>query len=195
MMKEEKKRIIQQIADSCFEDMSDWINAKDINCYAFARGLTYPDMNHKFYFPGKMYHILSGKKEENYLFPRGDLMLMDMGIQNDSIALGQKCTRVSFNDIKENDGNFYFGITEIHSLSNVDDHRYHFICRTPSGMWLHKPDWIQTPQYVNWSTYGEKFTFEAILLDIASNSKERYCVLTEGICFNDYFYQLELPED
>lgn len=191
----EKKRIIQQIAYSFFEDMYDWVSAKDINCYAFARGLIYPDTNHEFYFPGKMYHILSGKKDENYIFPCNNLSLMDIDIQNDSVALGQKCQRISFNDIKENDGNFYFGITEIHSLSDSDDHRYHFICRTPSGMWLHKSDWVQAPQPVNWNVYGKTFTFNAILVDITSDSPKRYSVPTEGICFKDYFYRLELPED
>ena len=49
MLQKEKQRLLKMnhiadlIADSFFDDMYDWTHQENINCYAFARGLTFPD--------------------------------------------------------------------------------------------------------------------------------------------------------
>lgn len=67
MLQVEKQRLFEKniaklVSDSFFDedDMQKWIHAKDINCYAFARGLTYPDSKHEIYTPGKIYNLMYG---------------------------------------------------------------------------------------------------------------------------------------
>lgn len=57
-----EKNIAKLVSDSFFDedDIQKWIHAKDINCYAFARGLTYPDSKHEIYTPGKIYNLMYG---------------------------------------------------------------------------------------------------------------------------------------
>ena len=199
-MLQEKQRLLEEdianlIADSFFENMYDWTHQTDLNCYAFARGLTYPDSRHQIYSPGKIYHMKfgCGTVVQNECDPH----FIDRCIENDSIALNQKCQRVSFNSIKEDDGNFYFAITNLHLLSFPEEQHWHFICRTQSGLWLHKPNWFSNAQSINWINYGKSFYFSATPLEIhdflvhPSSDLVQY----EGFCFENYFYQLELPED
>lgn len=189
----DRTQIADLIADSFFEDMRDWIHASDTNCYAFARGLTYPDTKHQYYSPGKIYQLKFG--DGNVVDNENDPAFIDKCIMNDSIALKQKCERVSFSDIKETDFNFYFGITDFHLLTFENDHHWHFICRTPSGMWLHKPNWLQNVQLVDWIDYGKTFRFSTIAQEVGGLSKVSTLVPCEGKCFENYFYKLELPED
>lgn len=67
MLQVEKQRLFEKniaklVSDSFFDedDIQKWIHAKDINCYAFARGLTYPDSKHEIYTPGKIYNLMYG---------------------------------------------------------------------------------------------------------------------------------------
>lgn len=200
-----KQRIFEEhlatlVAESFsdFEDFSDVVHAKDINCYAFSRLLTYPDKSRIIYAPGRIQNLktgkgpVTGKTEHNLRF-------IDKCIQNDSIALNQTTQRVSFKDIQENDGNFYFALTDFHLTSVPFKLHWHFICRLPDGTWLHKPNWLQNPELINWLEFGKTFKFEVV-----TNSPEYgiyalapgYSMTTcEGRCFEDYFYKLELPED
>ena len=199
MQSQEKQRLAEEkvanlIADSFFEDMHDWIYQKDINCYAFARGLTFPDLHHNYYSPGKIYHMKSGKGD--YIKNQTDPHVIDAYVKADSIALNQKCERVTFSSIKEDDGNFYLAITNFHMIEFPDIEHWHFICRTPSGMWLHKPNWSQKVQTINWNEYGRSFNFVTIAHgNLASMPEPLALVPCEGICFEDYFYKLEIPED
>lgn len=193
---EKQRYIANSIANSFFDDMHDWILEMDINCYGFARGLTFPDSQHQFYSPGKIYHMKFGTG--NFIRNEHDPRVIDKYVMRDSLALGQKCERVSFNTIKEDDGNFYFAITNFHMLEHPDVNHWHFICRTPSGIWLHKPNWIQTAKTVNWLTYGKSFQFETVAIDISQciqHKSSNFLVPCEGVCFENYFYRLELPED
>ena len=52
-----EEHIVNLIANSFFDDMYDWVHQDSINCYAFARGLTFPDPHHQFYTPGKIYNM------------------------------------------------------------------------------------------------------------------------------------------
>ncbi len=199
-MLQEKQRLFEEhiadlIADSFFENMYDWTHTPDLNCYAFARGLTYPDSKHQFYAPGKIYQMKFGYGNvlQNECNPR----FIDKCIENDSIALKQNCQRVSFSDIKEDDVNFYFAITKFHLPSLPNEYHWHFICRTPSGLWLHKPNWFSNVQFINWIEYGKSFFFSATPLEVdkmlvhPSSDWVQY----EGFCFENYFYKLELAED
>ena len=204
MIKLEKQRefemyLVELISKSFSEidDFSQVIHAKDINCYAFSRLLTYPDKNRKIYTPGKVYNLktgngpVTGANEHNLKF-------IDKCIQNDSIVLNQKTTRVSFKDIDETDGNFYFALTDFHLVSKSTKH-WHFICRMPNGIWLHKPNWLQNPETINWLEFGKSFKFETIANEIAYGSyalgNTYTLVPCEGRCFSDYFYKLDLPDD
>lgn len=121
MLQVEKQRLFEKniaklVSDSFFDedDIQKWIHAKDINCYAFARGLTYPDSKHEIYTPGKIYNLMYGTNKciKNEYKPN----LVHPYLVLDSKALGQTCTRVSFKSINENDGNFYFAITNFHPI-------------------------------------------------------------------------------
>lgn len=202
-MFEEKKRLFEEyivdlITNSFFDDMSSWTHAPNLNCYAFARGLTYPDFKHQFYSPGKIYQMKFGKGP--VLKNESNLRFIDRCIQNDSIALKQKCPKVSFKDIKENDGYFYFAVTKFHLLHFSNDYHWHFICRTPNGLWLHKPNWCCNVQTLDWVEYGKTFRFsidKVIEIDKHKLSLQKTSnpITYEGLCFEDYFYRLELPED
>lgn len=191
-----EKNIAKLISDSFFDedDIQKWLYAKDINCYAFARGLTYPDLNHELYAPGKIHNLMFGTSK--YIKNEYKPKLVHKYLTLDSKALGQTCTRVSFKSIKKDDGNFYFAITNFHPIYNKNDHHLHFICRTPNGLWLHKPNWFQNSEVVNWIEYGKTFQMDTLLkevnsADITISSSKIRC---EGNCFNEYFYKLELSE-
>lgn len=203
MLQKEKQRLLKMnhiadlIADSFFDDMYDWTHQENIKCYAFARGLTFPDPENILYSPGKIYHLKFGTG--NFVRNEHDPRIIDKYVMRDSLALGQKCERVSFNTIKDNDGNFYFAITNFHMLEHPDVNHWHFICRTPSELWLHKPNRIQSVQNINWIKYGETFEFQTIATELkmqcSKPSSEIKYVSCRGICFENYFYRLELPED
>ena len=190
------EKIVNLIANSFFEDMYSWTQAKAINCYAFARGLTCPDVKNQIYTPGRLYRLKFGHGPEvNW---KCDPYLIDKCISNDSLALNQHCERVSFSSIKEDDCNFYFAITEFHVLNSPADHHWHFICRTPNGLWLHKPDWFLAAELVNWIEYGKTFQFNTVGRELGSSfteCDESVLIPCEAVCFENFFYKLELPED
>ncbi len=185
--KQHNQRLVTMIADSFFEDMYSWLHSPKINCYAFARGLTFPDVNNNIYAPGKIAQMQFGCGP--VALNEYDPSFIDTCINNDSLALKQPCERVSFQTIKEDDCNFYFATTVFNSSSIADKKSHlHFICRTESGLWLHKPSWFQEAQPVQWIEYGKKFKFKALALDLRSTLD---CV---GMCFEDFFYKTEIPE-
>ena len=201
MLQVEKQRLFEKniaklVSDSFFDedDIQKWIHAKDINCYAFARGLTYPDSKHEIYTPGKIYNLMYGTNKciKNEYKPN----LVHPYLVLDSKALGQTCTRVSFKSINENDGNFYFAITNFHPIYNKNDHQFHFICKTPNGLCLNKPNWFQNVEPVSWTDYGKTFQMYTLAKEVSSTSItiSSSRIKCEGICFEDYFYKLELPE-
>lgn len=191
------------IASSYTTTSKTWASANDINCYAFARRLTYPDKNRIYYAPGMIYRLKFGKGKvvDTELNPH----FIDECIERDSIALEQPCTRVPFDEIQEDDGRYYFGIAKyymcpskikdpaLHSiLKDVDDeksssHVWHFICRTPSGLWLHKPNWEQPAEEIEeWESYGKSFMFLGY-----NTAFGGLYVPTRCICFEDFFYRVE----
>ena len=192
---EKQRHIANLISKSFFDDMYDWTHQTNINCYAFARGLTFPDPHHQFYSPGKIHYMKFGSG--TFVKNEHDPKFINECIMRDTIALGQNCNRVSFSAIKEDDGNFYFATTMFHMDTQPYEKHWHFICRTPSGLWLHKPNWIQSAQDVNWLTYGKSFKFKTVAIDISCNPQQASNLLVpcEGVCFQNYFYKLELPED
>lgn len=191
------------IANSYATSSKSWASASYINCYAFARRLTYPDKHQEIYSPGMIYRMKFGSgdivnKEINPVF-------IDACINRDNIALGQPCTRVAFNEIHEDDGRYYFGITKFYIcpskikdpslhyyLKDVNDekvsrHVWHFICRTPSGIWLHKPNWEQpAEEIVEWENYGKSFIFSSYNTAFGGLYVPSRC-----ICFENFFYRVE----
>lgn len=190
--------LIKSIANSLVDDdnFNEWIHSTNINCYGFARGLTYPDLKQQFYAPGKLFNIKFGFGE----FARTEYTppIIDKYIMRDSFALEQNVERISFDNINENDGNFYFALTDFSIIPlGKNDHHWHFICRTQSGIWLHKPNWYQPVQKVNWSQYGKTFHFDTITQQVGSrNNPESNPIFLpcEGKCFKDYFYKIDFPD-
>ena len=83
------EKIVDAIANSCVDDLYSWVHAININCYAFARGLTYPDEKHEYYTPGKLYKMKFGNG--SIVNSGCDPCFIDKCIMNDSIALNQHC--------------------------------------------------------------------------------------------------------
>lgn len=194
--RETNKKLVNLIAASFVDEdnFHEWIHSYDINCYGFARGLTYPDLKHELYAPGKLHNLKFGTGE--YVHNEYDPSFIDKCVKRDSIALGQNCEQVTFDSIKEDDGNFYFAITDFHVIPLGDkDHHWHFICRTQSGMWLHKPNWYQSVQSVNWIEYGKSFVFDTITQELGSLQKCPISVHCEAKCFNNFFYKVVVAED
>lgn len=195
MLEERKRKNEEHIADliaaSFCDELYDLKNAQNINCYAAARGLIYPDTYRQYYSPGVIHRLKFGTGP--IVINEWDPAFIDKCIELDNIALNQPCVRVNFNEIDELDGNYYFAITDFHTLPNGNDHHWHFIFRTPSGLWLHKPNWIESLQLINWQEYGNTFKFctTSFLPDTLVPDVLISC---EGICFPDYFYKMELPE-
>lgn len=204
----ERKRICENylatlVANSYATTTKKWLSESNINCYAFARRLTYPDKFKQIYSPGMIYRLKFGSGDivTSELSPD----FIDSCINRDSIALEQPCRRVSFDEIKNDDGRYYFGIAKFHMcpskiadsklhsyLKDVDDekvsrHLWHFICRTPSGIWVHKPNWEQPAEEIEeWETYGQSFMFSAYNTAFGGLYVPSRC-----ICFKDYFYRVE----
>ena len=191
-----EEHIVNLIANSFFDDMYDWVHQDSINCYAFAIGLTFPDPHHQFYTPGKIYNMKFGQGA--FVKNEIDAQFIHECIMRDTIALHQNCERLSFNALTEDDGNFYFAITLFHMNSQPYDKHWHFICRTPSGLWLHKPNWFQSVQEINWVTYGQTFKFETLAIETGCDMQNTFgnvLVPCEGVCLENYFYKLEVPKD
>ena len=203
-MMEEGKRIdgqhlIKLISDSKTSDLSKLKTTDHINCYAFARHLTYPDPCQEFYIPGTLFHIKNGYGDciDNFDV---DPNFIDECIQNDSKAIGQTITRMSIDEI-QNDGHYYFGIAKftlalhksddpaIRRFSNLNDSQriylWHFIVREPSGIWLHKPNYIQPVEKIKWEEYGKSF-----FANVYNYVLEAYTPC-EYTCFSDFFYRVE----
>lgn len=179
-----------------------WSSCKNINCYAFARRLTYPDRHQEFYTPGMIYRLKFGTGD--VVHDQIDPNFISNCVMRDSIALNQSCTQVNFAEIDENDGRYYFGLVKFHIcpskitnptlhhyLKDVDDElsttcQWHFICRTPAGIWLHKPNWFQDVEEIEWEIYGKVFNF----LDYNGAFGGLY-VPTKGITFDAFFYRVE----
>mgnify|MGYP004510273015 FL=1 len=193
------EKIVDAIANSCVDDLYSWVHAININCYAFARGLTYPDEKHEYYTPGKLYKMKFGNG--SIVNSGCDPCFIDKCIMNDSIALNQHCERVSFNSIKKDDGYFYFALVDFHAIAfGKNSHHWHFICRTQNGLWLHKPNWYQDVQTVNWIEYGKNLCFATLSREQGKNTPYLFhgtplYIPCEGSCFEDYFYRVEFSED
>lgn len=185
------------IAESYTTSLCKWSAFIGINCYAFARRLTYSDTNHQYYTPGMIYNLKYGTGD--FVEQEIDPDFIDDCINRDSIALNQPCTRVSFSEIDEDDEFYYFGIAKFHlrPLKSTNPllqkyldetmmtESWHFICRTPSGLWLHKPNWIQPFEIINWETYGKNFYF------FSFNKIFNNMFPVECTCFENYFYRVE----
>lgn len=191
------------IASSYATTSKDWASANDINCYGFARRLTYPDKHRIYYSPGMIYRLKFG--QGSIVDKEVEPNFIHSCITRDNIALEQPCTRVSFNEIHEGDGQYYFGIAKYHMcpsqiedpllhsiLKDVKDEEvtsyfWHFICRTPSGIWLHKPNWEQPAEEIEeWENFGKSFMF----LNYNTAFGGLY-VPSRCICFEDFFYRVE----
>ena len=202
----ERKRIHEQylahlISNSQAKTLTEFCSAKNINCYAAARLLTYPDSHRIFYSPGMIYNLKFGSGDfvKKELSPR----FIHECIMRDNKVLNQKCTRVHFDEIKPNDGYHYFGITKYHLcpskvtepsfkklFRNVNDEAamgssWHFIFRLSTGNWIHKPSWEHCLEPIKWTDYGKLFYFNVF------NSTFGIEVPTEVTCFQDYFYRVE----
>lgn len=159
-----ERRIVKKISKSTI-DFEKMLNVeKGINCYAFARSLSYLDENREFYTPGMLYYMVkegqqaAEEKLEEELFlvdsyNKSFFDKMDKYIQLDSIAIKQPVKRISFSEIKENDGFQYFGMSIFKEYGE-----WHFICRNPkNNIWFHKPGWKYSPEPVEWIEYGKEF--------------------------------------
>ena len=186
---------------------------KGLNCYAYARNLTYPDPFHEYYAPGRIYNLKfgSGRVIKKELKPS----LIDECVVRDSVALNQKCTRVSFDEIDENDGKHYFAIVKFHIcpskldpacfgnlgdlskdllkdlLKDVNDevvgsYSWHFIARTSEGKWMHKPDWIMPVEEIKWEEYGKTFFFPSYNSAFGGG-----IIPARGILEREYIYRID----
>lgn len=207
MFKKKRKRMCEiylanLIAESYTTEIRKWVAAEDINCYAFSRRLTYPNKYQDIYTPGMIYKLKFGSGEITHT--ELDPHFINACIMRDSIALNQPCTRVSFDEIREDDGYYYFGLAEFYIcpskitderlhyyLKDVDDektvtHEWHFICRTPYGIWVHKPNWKQASEEIEWEVYGKSFVFSSY-----NTAFGGLYVPARGICFDQFFYRVE----
>lgn len=189
-MNNERKRkneehLANLIAESTYEDFYDLKSAEHINCYAASMGFTYPDPYHQFYSPGIIHKLKVGVGP--FVTNEYDPSFVDTCLQLDNIALNRKCERVNFQDINDDDMKYYIAITNFTSL-HKSDHHLHFIFRTPNNLWLHKPNWIDPIQLINWGEYGKTFHFNS---SCALTDAQIPC---EGNCFPEFFYAMELPE-
>jgi hypothetical protein len=184
------------------ENMEDCLH---INCYGWARQLTYLDKEHLLYYPGMFKFLQTGGKcEVNLYNDQIDPVFLDQCIRADSEALQQPCTRVSIDSIKDEDKNFYFGLAIVHTLQkqiNVysilqqnklrysTKKQWHFICRTADGVWLHKPNWQQSVEKIYWKENENKSKF--IFYNLASLNSN-IMLQVEGIVQPDYFYRIDI---
>lgn len=191
-----KRYIAYLISNSITTDLDTLLDAKNINCYAAARMLTYPDVYRQYYAPGRIYNLQNGG---NFVRNDLDLEFIHHSIMLDSITLNQSYTRVRFEEIDNSDGYHYFGFCKSQIVLPKQVHKkapaeWHFIFRLPTGIWLHKPgsqsinaiDWIEKGKYFQSKAYSPFVSF-SLPVDI--------------ICFENMFYRLDnkyelsLPED
>lgn len=189
-----ERYISQLIAESVTTNLDKLIDAENINCYAAARMLTYPDPHKQYYAPGRIYQLQKGfgnfvKDEINPSFIHKCIMM-------DSKTLNQPCTRVAFSEIVPEDGYHYFGICHnrlvIKDVKNPTLRKlinqakgWHFIFRLPTGNWLHKPGFEEPIECIDWEVYGKKF------FSTAYNQHFPYGLPVEITVCEDYFYRLD----
>lgn len=199
-----KRYIAWLITESKTNNLETLSDAMYINCYATSRLLTYPDRNKRYYSPGRIYNLKYGQGE--FTKKELDPYFMDKGIMRDSQVLNQPCTRVNFEDIEECDGYHYFGICKFHicpskvtnstlreMLKHVDDSKmeakWHFIFRLSTGNWLHKPNFEEPIDVIDWKVYGENFIFNTY------NKVFGVEVPVEAVCFREFFYRIDQKFD
>ena len=173
-----------------------------LNCYAYARKLNYKDNFHEYYAPGRIYNLKfgSGRVIKKELNPS----LIDECVKRDSVALNQKCTRITFDEIDENDGKHHFAIVKFHIcpskldsayfgdlLKEVNDevvgsYSWHFIARTSEGKWMHKPDWVMPVEEIKWEEYGKTFFFPSY-----NNAFGGLVIPARGILEREFIYRIE----
>lgn len=192
-----------QVANYINTDVETLKQIRNINCYAFARLLGYPDPNQEIYAPGNIYRFKygDGKILQNSI----DLNFIDDCIRRDSQALLQKTTRISFSDIQEQDQKFYFGISlfrfcaskvkhpilkeVLENLNKITDFfDWHFIMRISTGEWLQKPGWERPVEEVKWIEYGKTFDFLTTAYYPMFNAE----LPLKGICNEKFFYRIEI---
>ncbi len=189
------------ISNSVTTDLDTILDAENINCYAAARMLTYPDKNRLYYSPGRIYNLRNGGNGRFLTMELDDLEFIHKCIMLDSIALNQSCTRInSFHDIYEYDGYHYFALCKSKivlpkyvNLQSKED--WHFIFRLPGGVWLHKPGFEQSIDAIDWVEEGK--CFESTAFSPLFN----FSLPVEVTCFENMFYRLDnkyalgLPRD
>lgn len=196
-----EKHLVNLIANSKAQTLTEFCDAEFINCYAAARLLTYQDKHHQYYTPGMLYNLAFGSG--NFLRSETSPSFIDECVRRDNLALNQPCTRVNFEDIDPNDGFHYFGITKFHLcpskitepsfnslLKNVNDVKmmksnWHFIFRLSTGNWLHKPNWEYPLEPIQWTDYGKRFFFDT------QDPTFGIIVPAEVECFPNYFYRID----
>ncbi len=188
--------LVQLIKNSQSSDISELIATPNINCYAFARHLTYQDEFHSIYTPGMIHNIQFDHGP--IILSQTNFNLLEYCLLLDSKALEQKTKKIFFDDIKENDGYSYIGICyasvnklnlgkqAIEILKNYNIcSTWHFICRTKDGIWMHKPNWDQPVETIIWKKFGKQFFFQC------STNIPNFMVEAKCTCKKDYFYQIE----
>lgn len=185
-----KQYIAYLISKSVTHDLDTLLNATSINCYAAARMLTYPDAHRQYYSPGRLYNLYNGGSGRFLTREISDLEFVHQCIMLDSMALNQPCTRVTFEQIAENDGYHYFGFCKSQivlprqvNLKQSDD--WHFIFRLPTGLWLHKPGFDQSIDVIDWIEEG-KFFASTAYSDLVS-----FSLPVKVTCFRNMFYRLD----
>ena len=190
---ERKRKNVEHLADlianSFSEELCDLKAALDVNSYGASMGFTYPDSHHNYYTPGMIHHLKVGVGP--YVTTEYDPNFVDKCFQLDNIVLKRLYRRVNFKDIRDDDMVYYIGIADFTSLPDKSDHHLHFIWRTPSGLWLHKPSWVESIQLINWTDYGKTFHFciDSKLVSPAQKPLRSTC---DGTCFQEFFYAIEL---
>ncbi len=195
-----KRYLSHLITQSKTHDLDKLLRSKNINCYAAARLLTYPDRNKSYYAPGRIYNLEHGNG--NFVRDNLDPNFIDECIMRDSKTLYQPCTRVNFDKIRKDDIHHYFGICKFHIcpsrisdplmhryLKDVDDsimeEQWHFIFRLSNGTWLHKPSFEEPIESIQWDIYGKTFT------SYSYNHIFGILVPKEYRCFQEFFYRID----
>lgn len=190
--------LLELIKNSCTSDIDVLKKSPFINCYAFARQLTYPDYNRNYYFPGMLYRLKYGTGDSMVTQSAQSSNYTDSFIKacimRDNIALEQECIQVQFDEIDSNDGYKYFAVAKFtlcpviykgrtvqFATGNQD---WHFICRTADGVWRHKPNFFQPVINVVWNEYGKTFEY------LSHSQKLDIDVPAKAVCYENLFFRM-----
>ena len=129
-----------------------WVNIYSTNCYAFALGLDIPEKDMPFaYQPGSIYCHVNGVAYDDVRYNRYEKnLLLDLEALELEHEEADPNENTTINISYDENGNAIVEYSWLIALLKSEQRNdYHFLRKTPNGIWYHKQGWTGCPDCHN----------------------------------------------